>query len=67
VRETELALIVDQTATDVLRVSQFGGSVGVAPVTVGVMRVRTITAKMGATVVAEVKMIAAKILVATET
>ena len=41
-------------------------SVGIAPVTVGVMRVRTIAAIMGATVAAEVEMIAAKILFAAE-
>jgi len=64
--EVEVALTVDLTSAHVLRVGQFGRRVGIAPVTVGVMRFMTIAAIVGTTVDTEVEMIGAKILITAE-
>ena len=50
-----------------MSVIQFGSSVGIAPVTVVAMLVKTVAAILVVTVTTDVKMVAAEILVAYET
>jgi hypothetical protein len=63
----EYTLTTNLFVGDVLRLSQFGGGVGIAPVAVGVVRVKTGATILVTTLNARVDMVAAEILIATET